>query len=87
MDSHGKSISLSAPPSTVHPNRCKSRQVRVEHWHSVLFISHSFESCYFVRKTIGKESWKADLMGMQVSPNSASGLARCINNEPDLKLV
>lgn len=28
-----------------------------------------------------------NLMGMQVSPNSASDLARCANNETDLKLV
>lgn len=33
------------------------------------------------------EGCSTDLMGMQVSPNSASGLARCVNNEPDLKLV
>lgn len=83
MDSRGKSISLSVLPSTVHPNRRKSRQTGVVHQHSVLF---SFESCYFVRKGV-LEGCSTDLMGMQVSPNSASGLARCVNNEPDLKLV
>lgn len=60
--SHGKSISLIVLPSTVHPNRCKSRQVRVVHWHSVLLSSHSFQSCYFVRKTRGKESWRAAVL-------------------------
>lgn len=33
------------------------------------------------------EGCSTDLMGIQVSPKSASGLARCVNNEPDLKLL
>lgn len=33
------------------------------------------------------EGCSADLMGMQVSPNSASDLALCVSNETDLKLV
>lgn len=31
------------------------------------------------------EGCSTDPMGMQVSPNSASALARCVNNETDLK--
>lgn len=34
----------------------------VVHWHSVLFSSHSFDSRYFVRKTVGEESWKAAVL-------------------------
>lgn len=33
------------------------------------------------------EGCSTDLTGMQVSPNSASDLARCVINETDLKLA
>lgn len=71
-------------------NQCKIRQVggcepaqcftRLSQPQVVLF-------CEGNRREEVLEGCSTDLMGVQVSPNLASDLARCVINETDLKLA
>lgn len=71
-------------------NCCKSRQVG-GHEPAQRFIQLSQPRvvlfCEGNHREEVLEGCSTDLMGMQVSPNSASDLACCVNNETDLKLV